>query len=112
MFEFLAFISNKTYWKLHSSIIKIILCFFYKIKVGDNFYIEGFPHLKVRGKAANIIIGDNVSILGNIDLRNIENGKIHFMNNVTIERDCRFVSAWDGIIENGEGSIIAFDAVV
>lgn len=111
MFDFLALITNKKYWKFHSQIIKIILRF-YGIKVAKNFYIEGIPKLKIRGKAENIVIGNNVAILGNIDIRNRENGKIIFKDNVTIENDCRFVSAREGTIEIGGGSIVAAFAIL
>lgn len=105
MFEFLALITNKKYWKFHSFIIKWILKL-YGIKIGKNFYIEGTPKLKIRGKSENIIIGDNVSIFGNIDLRNRENGKIIIENSVSIDNDVRLVSARDGVIKIGEGSAI------
>ena len=111
MFNFLALITNKKYWKFHSRIIKTILIL-YGIKVGNNFYIEGVPKLKIRGKSENIIIGNNVNILGNIDLRNRENGKIIFKDNVTIENDCRLVSAREGIIEIGKGSIVTAFAIL
>ena len=110
MLEFLAFITNKKYWILHSYFIKIILSI-KGIKTGKNFYIEGIPTLKIRGEVKNIILGDNVSILGNIDIRNRENGKIHFKDNVTIERDCRFVSAREGTIEIGEGTVVTAFAI-
>jgi len=105
MFDFLALITNKYYWKLHSYIIKIILRM-YGIKVGTNFYCEGIPKLKIRGKAENIIIGDNVSFLGDVDLRNRENGKIILNNAVTIEGEVRIVSARDGVIDIGANSAI------
>ncbi|WP_051249604.1 acyltransferase [Maridesulfovibrio zosterae] len=111
MFKFFALVTNKKYWILHSLIIKIVLriC---GIQVGSNFYIEGVPSLKIRGKASNVIIGDNVNILGDIDLRNRENGKIIFCNNVTIEGYCRFVSAREGTIKVGEGSIVTAYALI
>jgi len=84
---------------------------FYGIKIGKNFYIEGTPKLKINGKPENIIIENNVSILGNIDLRNRENGKIIIRNNVMIEDGCRFVSAREGTIEIGESSIITTLAI-
>lgn len=110
MFEFLAFITNKRYWKLHSFLVKVILRL-YGIKVGKNFYIEGVSKLKIRGKTENIIIGNNVSIMGDIDLRNRENGKIIFKDNVTIENGCRFVSARKGVIIIGEGTIVGAHAI-
>lgn len=111
MFEFLSFITGKRYWKLHSLLMKGILKSF-GIKTGKKFYIEGIPKLKIRGKAENISIGNNVSILGNIDLRNRENGKIIFRDNVVIENDCRFVAAREGSIEVGEESVITAFAVI
>jgi acetyltransferase-like isoleucine patch superfamily enzyme len=105
MFEFLAFITNKKYWFLHSFLIKIILKV-YGIKVGENFYCEGIPKLKIRGKSENIIICDNVSFLGDVDLRNRENGKIIIENNVRIEGNVRIVSAREGIIKIGSNSVV------
>lgn len=81
-------------------------------KVGKGFYTEGVPKLTIRGKAENIMIGNNVRILGSIDLRNRENGKIIFSDNVTIEHDCRFVSAREGVIQVGRGSVITAYAII
>ena len=90
--RFLALIfSRKIYW-LWSHFIKFILVF-KGIKIGKNFHIEGIPYLKIRGLYKNIVIGDNVKIFGNIDLRNRENGKIIIGNNIEIDNDCRFVAA-------------------
>jgi acetyltransferase-like isoleucine patch superfamily enzyme len=101
VFDFLALITNKYYWKLHSIIIKFILRV-YGIRVGKNFYCEGVPKLKIRGKAENIIIGDNVNFLGNIDIRNRENGSIVIHNNVSFDNDVRLVAANDAILSIGE----------
>ena len=103
MFDFFALLSKKNYWKIHSYFIKIILKI-YGVKVGKNFYCEGVPRIKINGKANNIIIADNVNFLGNVDLRNRENGKILINDNVTIEDNVRIVSARDGIIKIGMNS--------
>ncbi|MDD3465772.1 MAG: acyltransferase [Campylobacterales bacterium] len=101
MFDFLALITNKKYWKFHSLIISLILRI-YGIKVGKNFYIEGTPKLKIRGKAENIEIGDNVSIFGSIDFRNRENGKIKICEGVSIDNDCRFIAANNAALTIGK----------
>lgn len=101
MFEFFALITNKRYWKLHSIIIKLIFKM-YGIKVGKEFYCEGIPLLKIRGKAENIIIGNNVSFLGNVDLRNRENGKIIIGNHVAIDNDVRLVAANNATLSIGD----------
>ncbi len=87
-------------WKiftLYSKLISIIL----KIKgmkVGKNFYIQGVPFLKIRGNINDIHIGENVSINGDIDIRNRENGKITIANDVSIDTNSRFISANNAIL--------------
>ena len=63
------------------------------IKIGSNFYIQGIPNLKLRGTSSNVVIGNNVSIYGNIDIRNRENGEILVEDNVRFDTDCRLVAA-------------------
>lgn len=100
MLDFLALITGKGYYRLHSRVIKFVLkC--YGIRVGRNFYIEGTPKLKIKGPADNISIGDNVSIFGSIDIRNRENGKIDIGDGVSIDNDCRFVAANDATLKIG-----------
>jgi len=111
MFKLLALLTEKRYWILHSLFIKLLLKL-KGIKIGKRFYIEGVPKLKIKGYPDNIIIGDNVSILGDIDLRNRENGRIIFKNNTTIEGNCRIVSAREGTIEIGENSIVTEFAIL
>jgi acetyltransferase-like isoleucine patch superfamily enzyme len=111
MLNLIALLTKKKYWLLHSLFIKGILRL-YGISVGVNFYIEGTPKLKINGRPENICIGNNVSILGAIDLRNRENGAIIFHDNVVIERDCRFVAAMDGSIIVGEETIITAFAII
>jgi acetyltransferase-like isoleucine patch superfamily enzyme len=111
MFAFLALVTNKKYWLFHSLLMKWILRA-YGIRVGRGFVMEGVPRLKIRGRGDNIVIGNDVHILGDIDLRNRENGRIVFRDNVTVEGDCRFVSARNGVIEIGEGSIVTTHAII
>jgi len=109
--QLLALITKNRIYKLHSFFIYLLLrmrgC-----KVGKMFYTEGIPKLTIRGKAENIIIGDNVKFLGPIDLRNRENGRVIFENDVTIEHDCRFVAAREGFIRIGRGSVITAYAII
>lgn len=102
MLEFLALITKKRYWRLHSILIKLILTKLYGVKVGKNFYIEGVPKLKIKGRAQDIIIGDNVSIFGNIDIRNRERGRINIGEGVAIDNDCRFVAANQAVLKIGK----------
>lgn len=101
MLEFLALITGKHYWYFHSLVIKGILSL-YGIHVGRNFYIEGVPRLKIRGKPGDIRIGNNVRIMGDIDIRNREQGSIIFEDDVTIDNDCRFVAANNAVLRIGK----------
>ena len=65
----MASLVKKIFWFFYSLLIKIILRI-HGIRIGKKFYIEGIPKLKIKGKGSNIEIGNNISIFGNIDLRN------------------------------------------
>ena len=111
MFDFLALVFGPRYWKVHSAVICLLLRL-RGVRIGKGFYIEGVPKLKLRGKPHNVVFGNHVSVLGDIDLRNRENGRIVFHDRVTIERDCRFVSAREGTIEVAEGSIVTAFTII
>ena len=105
MLNLITLLTKKKYWIFHSFFIKLILKR-YGINIGKKFYIEGTPKVKIHGKGKDIWIGKYVSIYGNIDLRNRENGKIIIGDNVTIDSDVRFVSSNDGTIKIGENSFV------
>ena len=107
----LSIITNKKIWVLYSYIIKLILKL-YGIDVGKRFYIEGTPQIKIKGKASNISLGNNISIFGSIDLRNRENGKIIIEDNVKLDNNVRLVAARDGIIKIGQDSSIGPHTII
>lgn len=111
MFDFLAFITNKKYWLFHSKVVSFILRL-YGIKVGKSFYIEGVPKLKIKGFSKDIIIGNNVSIYGSIDLRNREKGKIIIEDNVSIDNCCRFVAANEAVLSIGKNTSIGAFCII
>ena len=96
---------------LKSWVIKIILKFI-GLKIGKSFICYSMPDLKINGKSENIIIGDNVTFKGKVDLRNRENGIIIINDRVTIEGNVRIVSARDGKIEIGKNTIIAIGSIM
>ena len=97
MLKILHLIFGPSIYIISSYFVKIILLA-KGIKIGKNLYIQGIPSLKCRGVSSNIIIGDNVSIYGNIDLRNRENGRIIIENGCSFDNDCRLVSANNAIL--------------
>ena len=81
------------------------------IKISFQSKFHSFPKLKINGLPGNIEIG-SIEVLGTIDLRNRENGKIILEDKVKIESDCRFVSAREGTVKIGKGTIITKGAVI
>jgi acetyltransferase-like isoleucine patch superfamily enzyme len=77
------------------------------VRVGKNFYIQGSPYLKIRGRAQDIVIGNNVTINGDIDLRNRERGRIVIEDGVTFDTGCRLVAANNSELVFRQGCAIA-----
>ena len=92
-------------YKPYSLLIRAILVS-KGIHVGKNFYIQGVPFLKIRGPSSKIKIGNNVSIYGNIDIRNRENGSIIIEDNVSFDTECRLVAANNAVLLFREGADI------
>ena len=80
-----------------------------KVDFGAKF--SNLPLLDIKGNARDIVIG-KVVILGEIDIRNRESGKIIFENGCKIEAGCRFVSARNGTIKIAEGTVITTGAII
>ncbi len=91
-----------TLWKLWSRIMTVILRA-WGLRVGDNLLLKGTLLLKLNGRRENIIIGNNVTISGTLDLRNRENGTIILRDNVVVDGPFRLVAARDAVLEVGEG---------
>ena len=105
MISFFALVFGWQIYRFNSFIVKSLLVL-RGIKVGKNFYIQGIPFLKIRGPVSNIQIGNNVSIYGNIDLRNRENGSIIIEDNVSFDKECRLVAANKAVLRFKSGADI------
>jgi acetyltransferase-like isoleucine patch superfamily enzyme len=110
MYNFLALLFGEKFWWLNSLVIKLVLSI-RGVKVGSNFVIHGIPHLKIKGNASDITIGNNVFIGGNIDLRNRERGRIIIEDNVAIDDNCRLLAANDATLKIGYGASIGRDCI-
>lgn len=96
-----AFIFGHWVFKPYSYVIKLLLII-KKIKVGKSFYIEGTPYLKIKGNPKNIVIGDDVKIIGDIDLRNRESGRIVIEDGCKIDHGVRIVAANNATVKIGK----------
>ena len=99
-------------FKINSFIWKLLLKL-NNISVGKNFYTEGAIILKIRGvKKVPIVIEDNVSIFGNLDLRTREKGEIRVGSDVTFDSNIRLVAARSGSISIGKGTRIGCNTIM
>jgi acetyltransferase-like isoleucine patch superfamily enzyme len=108
--RWLALIFGDSVYRLNSWLVAHLLRF-RGVVVGKRFYAQGVPRLKIRGKASNIIIGDDVQLLGDIDLRNREQGKIVIEDGVAIDEGCRLVAANQATLRIGKQSRIGLFTV-
>jgi len=81
------------------------------VRVGKGLYIRHVPELIVDGKAQNIIIGDNVKIMGDVQLKVRENGKIVIGNRCKLDKDTRFVAANDAVLTIGSDTNIGPNSI-
>jgi acetyltransferase-like isoleucine patch superfamily enzyme len=98
MIKLLALVFGEGVYKLNSFLIKKILQF-KGVKVGKNFYIRGIPRLHL--EKGEIVLGDNVKIMGDIELKSRESGKIFIGNDVKIDENCRIIAANKAVVEIG-----------
>lgn len=95
--RFLAFILGWWVYRPYSYFIALVLRM-KGIRVGRRFRIQGVPQLKIRGRPQDIIIGDDVTINGNVDFRNRETGRIVIGDGVTLDTNSRFIAANDAVL--------------
>ena len=81
------------------------------VHVGKNVTFLGRIHVKIRGQASNIRIGDGVILGDRVDLRNRENGRIEIGERAYLDQNVRLVAAREGCIELGFGAEIGANTV-
>lgn len=81
------------------------------VKVGTGLRVEGVLRLKIRGRASNIRIGRDVAFLGDVDLRNRENGTIVIGDRCRIDHGVRLVAAREATLSLGDDTEIGLYSV-
>lgn len=109
--KWLSFIFGEQVYKLNSLIVTWIFRW-RGVSVGSGLYIQGVPKLKIKGRAQDIILGDNVKILGDIDLRNRERGRILIEDGVVLDEGCRLIAANNATLRIGKDSRIGLYTVI
>jgi acetyltransferase-like isoleucine patch superfamily enzyme len=90
----------------------IFLLRYLGMKIGADVKIMGRIRFKVRGRFDNIIIGDEVVIGKNVDLRNRENGVIDIGNKVYLDENVRIVAARDGSVKIDIGAELGANTII
>jgi acetyltransferase-like isoleucine patch superfamily enzyme len=68
--------------------------------------------LRLDGSAANLSIGQNVTLMPGVDLKNREQGRIILHDGVRLDTGVRLVAARDARIEIGENAALGLGTVV
>lgn len=82
------------------------------MRIGKNVRFLGRVKVKLRGSTKNIVIGNDVLLGNNVDLRIRENGRIILKDRVYLDENVRIVAAREGSVdvefgaELGSGSVI------
>lgn len=99
--KLLAFVFGEWVYRPYSLGIRLVLRW-RGVRVGRNFLVQGIPRFLIRGKAENISIGDNVTFLGDVDIRNREDGAIQIGDGCRIDHGVRLVAARKAVLRLGE----------
>ncbi|MBM3545108.1 MAG: acyltransferase [Alphaproteobacteria bacterium] len=109
--QFLAFLFGWWVYRPYSRLVAFVMRA-KGIKVGRNFYIQGVPYLKIQGRPQDIQIGSDVSIMGGVDIRNREQGRVIIGDGVKLDTSCRLIAANNAVLEIGPGCRIGAYTII
>ena len=112
MIEYFKILFGKKIYNFNSFIFKNLLKY-KKAKIGKNFYTEG--KIKISSPKniySNLIIGDDVLIMGDIEFLLRGNGKIIIGNGVKLDSNIRLLSANDATLEINANTNIGKSTVI
>ncbi len=99
MIEYFKILLSKKVYLINTFIYQNLLKL-KKAKIGRNFYSEGKIKISSsKNSYSNLVIGDNVLIMGDVEIFLRGNGKIIIGNNVKLDSNIRLLSANDGTLE-------------
>ena len=99
MIEYFKILFGKKVYNFNSLILQYLLKF-RKAKIGKNFYSEGKIKISSSNDVySNLIFGDNIKIMGDIEILLRGNGKIIIGNGVKLDSNIRLLSANDATLE-------------
>ena len=100
MNNFLRLILGNTYIKFFSYLVKILLKL-KGIKIGKNFICDTFPKIIFIGEGNEIVIGDNVTFFGEVELRCYNKSSILISHDCKIDKLVRIIAAKSSDVKIG-----------
>ncbi len=110
MSNFFYFLFGDKYISLLSFIIKCILKI-YGVKIGKNFKSHEFPKLSLKNPK-NLILGDNVDLKSNIEIRLYEDSRLEIGNNTKIDDGVRIISANNSLVKIDNDTVVGYNSVI
>lgn len=112
MIEYLKILFGKKIYKLHSIMLKFLLRF-RNIKIGKNFYSEGKIKISSSNDTYNnLILGNNIKIMGDVEIFLRGNGKIIIGSGVKLDSNIRLLAANDATLEIKNNTNIGKSTVI
>ena len=110
MSNFFFLLFREKYPTVLGFVVKIILSFF-GCKIGKNFKADKFPKL-IFAKGKNIIISDNVTFYGNIEIRCYKDSKLIIESNCKLDEGVRIISANDSTVKIEKDNVIGCYTII
>ncbi len=82
------------------------------IRYGAGLIVRGRLLLQIDGKAENLHIGKNVTLMPGVHLKNRENGTIFLHDRVTLDTNVRLVAANNAHIMIGENASVGMGSII
>lgn len=101
----LTFLLGERVWRVYGLLVSVGLRI-KGVRVGRRLICRGAPDLLLLGRGRDVVIGDDVRLMGPVEIRNRERGKIVIGDGCKIDRGVRLLAANDAILSIGIGTHI------
>ena len=107
----LALLLGDAAWQPYSLLISALLRW-RGVTVGRRLQVRGAPRVTIAGRAQDISLGESVQLMGEVDLRNRERGKIIIGDSCRLDHNVRLVAANNATLSIGQSTRIGIGTVI
>jgi acetyltransferase-like isoleucine patch superfamily enzyme len=113
MKEFVSFLTNGQSWTAYSRLIQVATRLIYGVEMPGRPLVTGNLSLTLRSSARpSLVIGKDVQLLGDIDLRTRDQARLTLGNRVKLDGPVRLVAAGLGTISVGDDTRITCFTII